>query len=260
VRDVLARVPLLRAARASGRALSAQFGLGPRPMGGVAALSRFAVEFARYRELAGARGPFELSTAHLLPCLLDRTDETPIEPIYFVQDTWFARRLASRRPAAHVDVGSSAKTMAILAQFVPVTMVDIRPVPIHVPGFTFVEGSALSLPFADASISSLSSLCVVEHIGLGRYGDPLDARGSEKALLELRRVLAPGGDLYLSVPVDRRCRVYFNAHRAFTRDYLLECCEGLEIVEEAYLYGRELLADYQPERGFGTILLHLRKP
>jgi SAM-dependent methyltransferase len=191
--------------------------------------------------------------------MLDQTLETPIEPIYFVQDTWFASRLASRRPPAHVDVGSSAKTMAIVSQFVPVTMVDIRPVPIRVPGFSFVEGTVLALPFDDASVASLSSLCVVEHVGLGRYGDPLDPRGSELALLELRRVLAPGGDLYLSVPVDSACRVYFNAHRAFTREYLLECCRGLEVVEEAYLYGRELTGNFQPDRGFGTVLLHLRK-
>jgi SAM-dependent methyltransferase len=72
-------------------------------------------------------------------------------------------------------------------------MVDIRPVDIAVEGFVF--GSVLALPFPNASQASLSSVCVIEHIGLGRYGDELDPRGSEKAAAELTRVLAPRGDL-----------------------------------------------------------------
>src|SRR6185295_13896333 len=135
---------------------------------------------------------------------------------------------------------SSVKSMALIAQFVPVTLVDIRPVEIECPGFTFVTGSVLALPFPDRSVPSLSSLCVIEHIGLGRYGDPLDARGSEKAAAELSRVLAPGGELYVSVPVDAECRICFNAHRAFSRDYLLSLFPGLKMREERYIYGRKI--------------------
>jgi SAM-dependent methyltransferase len=201
-----------------------------------------------------------LKALWIRPCLTDCTAETPIEPVYFMQDTWFAGRIASRRPERHVDVGSSAKTMALVAQFIPVTMVDIRPVPLTVPGFSFVCGSITALPFADNSINSLSSLCVIEHIGLGRYGDPLDAAGSEEAISELRRVLAPGGNLYLSVPVDAECRVYFNAHRAFTRDYLLGLCSGLVLENEQFLYGLDVVSGYDAARGFGTGMFHLRKP
>jgi hypothetical protein len=48
----------------------------------------------------------------------------------------------------------------------------------------FKEGSILALPFESGSIKSLSSLCVVEHIGLGRYGDEIDPFGSESAIKE----------------------------------------------------------------------------
>jgi hypothetical protein len=55
---------------------------------------------------------------------------------------------------------------------------------------------------------------VIEHVGLGRYGDPIDAEGSQRAARELARVLKAGGRLFVSVPVGRE-RVCFNAHRVF---------------------------------------------
>jgi len=65
---------------------------------------------------------------------------------------------------------------------------------------------------AGCSLESVSCLHVAEHIGLGRYGDPLDPLGTRKAAAELERVVAPGGQLLFSLPVGRP-RVEFNAHR-----------------------------------------------
>ena len=240
------------------QALSRQLGAGLPLSRGVRAYRWFTRDWRAFRRLDHHRR-FALDPVNLDPYLTDRTETTPVEPVYFVQDTWFAGRIAQRRPERHVDVGSSAKTMALVAQFIPVTMVDIRPVPLTVPGFTFARGSILALPFADGAVASLSSLCVIEHIGLGRYGDDLDPEGSEKAVAELRRVLAPGGDLYLSVPVDAECQVYFNAHRAFTREYVLELCAGLELVTEQHLYGFDVVPAYDAARGFGTGMYHFRR-
>ena len=83
---------------------------------------------------------------------------------------------------------------------------------LHLPGVTEKEGSVLALPYDSESLPSLSCLHVVEHIGLGRYGDPIEPRGTELACAELARVLAPSGNLYVSLPVGRP-RVSFNAHR-----------------------------------------------
>ncbi len=255
----LKQCPPLRVIREAWRALSVQFGAGFRWVTGLRRLAGFAGEYRQFRRL-NAGSPFVMRGQYIQPYLTDRTTTTPVEPTYFLQDTWFARKIAMRRPARHVDVASSVKSMALVAQFVPVTLIDIRPVDIEVAGFTFKHGSVLALPFADRSVASLSSLCVIEHIGLGRYGDSFDAAGSEKAAAELGRVLAPGGDLFVSVPVDAECRVCFNAHRAFTRAYLLALFPGLDLVEERYIYGRALFPAYDPARGFGTGLYHLRRP
>jgi SAM-dependent methyltransferase len=156
-------------------------------------------------------------------------------------------------------VGSSVKTIGILSQFTPTTMIDIRPADVTLENLSFLEGTILALPFDDGTIGSLSSICVLEHIGLGRYGDPLDPWGSEKSCAELRRVLKPGGDLLISVPVDEACRVHFNAHRTFTRDYVLRLFPDCSLVEERYIYGTRLEHRYDALQGFGTGLFHFRK-
>jgi len=192
----------------------------------------------------------------------DRVAYTPVDPVYLFQDTWAAGKIFARKPERHLDIGSSVKTVGIIAQFVPTTMIDIRPPSLRLPGLTFHPGSILAIPAAASSVSSLSSLCVIEHIGLGRYGDPIDAFGSEKAACELQRVLAVGGDLYVSVPVDASCRIYFNAHRAFTRSYVMQMFSRLSLIEERYQYADAdaLCPAYDACRGFGTGLYHFRKP
>ncbi|MBU0490110.1 MAG: DUF268 domain-containing protein [Bacteroidetes bacterium] len=217
--------------------------------------------FGDYRRLkkAGANPAFTLSNRFLQPCLIDKTETTPLEPTYFFQDSWAAGKIFSNKPDHHYDVGSAAKTVGIISQFVPTTMIDIRPIELSLPNLDFIKGSILEMPFDDNSLESLSSLCVVEHIGLGRYGDPIDPYGSEKAIMELIRVVKPGGNLYFSVPIDSKCIVYFNAHRAFTRDYVMKLFAQMKLIEEKYHYGKELIDKYVPEKGFGTGLYHFQK-
>lgn len=202
---------------------------------------------------------FALKTSDLYPRLFDKTSTTTVDPVYFYQNAWCAKKIFENKPRNHVDVGSDAKLIGVLSQYTPTTMVDIRPLQVSLPGLSFVEGSILSLPFKDNEISSLSSICVIEHIGLGRYGDPLDPFGSEKAASELERVLAKGGSLYLSAPIDIANTVYFNAHRAFTRDYILKLFSQLTLVEEKYIYGNKVQDRYDAKKGFGTGLYWFKK-
>ncbi len=202
---------------------------------------------------------FQLTLQNWLPITRDKTTFTPIDPVYFLQDTWAANKIFQLKPKHHYDIGSSVITMGILSQFVPVTMIDIRPIDIELENLFFQKGSILDLPFADNSIESLSSLCVIEHIGLGRYGDSLDAWGSEKAIQEIKRVVCPQGIVLFSVPIDQENQVIFNAHRTFTRNYILELFAGFELLEEKYQYGQKIVDHYQPEQGFGTGLYLFRK-
>jgi len=136
-------------------------------------------------------------------------------------------------------------------------MVDIRPLSLSLDTLAFCKGSVLNLPFKNSSVSSISSLCVVEHIGLGRYADPLDPYGSEKAIEELKRVLKRGGDLYVSLPIHDKNRVYFNAHRAFEEKYLLQLFRYFDIMDRRYIYGNNF--SMERKRGFHIACYHLRR-
>jgi hypothetical protein len=187
----------------------------PRQVASLALLPRFLVEFREYRSRS-ERERVRLLDAY--PRLTDRVAHTPFDPHYFYQGAWLARRLRHADPAFHVDAGSSVLMVSVLSAQVPIWFVDYRPLQVDLPGLRCIAGSVTALPFSDASIESLSSLHVIEHIGLGRYGDPLDPQGSINAAHELQRVLKPGGRLYLSVPVGRE-RVFQRASRIHTTEH-----------------------------------------
>lgn len=202
---------------------------------------------------------FECNTGRIYACLHDKTESTPVEPVYFYQNAWFVGRVVANKPRRHVDIASHLPSVGILSEIVPVDFVDIRTIPIHLPHLRFVQGDIVKLPYADGSIESLSSVCVIEHIGLGRFGDTIDAYGTEKAAKELLRVLAPGGHLYITVPVDEINRVYFNAHRAFTPQYIKALFPSCKIIQEQYLYGYTVQDAYEASKGYGTGMYHFCK-
>lgn len=221
-------------------------------------LFSFFNDYKKYKKINQNKN-FNLRTEDLFPRIYDKTTTTPLDPIYFLQNNWCAKKIFANKPAQHFDIGSDAKFIGLISQFTPTTMVDIRPLTIKQKGLSFVEGSILDLPFKDGGLKSLSSLCVIEHIGLGRYDDPLDSFGSEKAIKEIKRVLSENGNLYISLPIDNKNRTYFNAHRAFTRDYVLELFKPLKLIEEKYIYGNQVFDNYQKENGFGTGLFWFKK-
>lgn len=202
----------------------------------------------------------DLRHLELYPCLFDNTGYTPVEPIYFFQNSWAAKHIFNLKPKYIVDIGSPVTFLGVISQFVKVFFVDIRPPTVKVDGLEYVEGDITFLPFKDASVDFLSSLCVVEHIGLGRYGDKIDQEGSNKALREIKRILKSKGVLLISFHVDQENKTYFNAHRAFDLDFIRKnLFEEFEVEDQKYLYGEKIYDRYIKEKGFGTAFLCLRK-
>lgn len=193
---------------------------------------------------------FTLSTADFYPCLTDRTTTTPLDRHYVYHPAWAARIIARTAPRLHIDISSTLHFSTILSAFVTTEFYDYRPAEIILDNFFAKKADLNNLSFADNSVESLSCMHTVEHIGLGRYGDPVDYDGDLKAMRELARVLAPGGNLLFVTPVGKANEIHFNAHRIYTATAISEAFKslGLSLVEFSYIpqhSGPMLEADVQ---------------
>jgi SAM-dependent methyltransferase len=184
---------------------------------------------------------------------------------YFHQDLWAARKVFQSGVTEHFDVASRVDGfVAHCAVFTKVIYVDVRPLPSDIRNIETRSGYLGQLPFDDASVSSLSCLHVVEHVGLGRYGDPIDPQGTLKALADLQRVLAPKGNLYLGLPIGR-ARVCFNAHRITSPDQVMNAMNELELADFAAVDGKGSFVDGGKPDAYREVeyacgLFHFRRP
>lgn len=174
---------------------------------------------------------FALRLRDLYPCLKDKTITTGFDRHYVYFTAWAARKVADLKPERHIDISSSLYFSGIVSAFVPVDFYDYRPADLVLPNFSSQAADLTALPFPDNSITSLSCLHVIEHIGLGRYGDPIDPEGDQKAGRELTRVLAPGGSLLFATPVGATARIEYNAHRIYSYEAVLALFPSLTLEE-----------------------------
>jgi hypothetical protein len=223
-------------------------------------LPRYLRDWLLFRRKSGT---WSVKAVDSYPCLADRLPKTPFDPHYFYQGNWLARRLAEAKPRQHVDIGSSVLTIGVLSAHVPTFFVDYRPLVARQSGLACVAGDINRLPFANRSVSSLSCLHVIEHIGLGRYGDPINAEGALGAAEELQRVVDVSGRLYLSTPIGRE-RVCFNAHRVFAPATIPSLFAQLQLVNFSYVSDDGILHEnvspsQVPQLEYGCGLFEFRR-
>jgi len=189
----------------------------------------FLGDFIRFKS-AAKDGRFELSIFNLFPQLTDKTKKTNFEPHYTFHPAWAARIVKKINPVVHIDVSSTLAFSTIVSAFLPVKFYDYRPAFLNLEGLESEAADLNKLPFPDASVKSLSCMHVIEHIGLGRYGDKIDPGGDIRATNELKRVTAPQGSLIIIVPVGRP-RIEFNAHRIYSYEQIMDNFKDFELKE-----------------------------
>ncbi len=203
-------------------------------------------DLLRYRREAKAMGRPVPSLTKIRPISDEATSFTGFDTHYVYHTGWAARVLARTKPAMHVDIGSSLFFVGNVSAFQPMIHYDYRPPALALPGVELGAADLLNLAFADGSIASLSCMHVVEHVGLGRYGDTLDPAGDIKACKELSRVLAPGGQLLFVTPVGQ-ASVHFNAHRIYAFEQVMALFPGLALEEFALITDKRDGATFVPD-------------
>ena len=187
-----------------------QFGIDPIALfRAIKALPRFIKQAFKFRKLNIG------STVRLAPALQDyRAAAGSSDGHYFWQDLICAKWINEENPNRHFDVGSRIDGyIAHLLSFREVTLLDIRPSDLKFPGLNVVIGDAQeNLDEYQNSFDSVSSLHSIEHFGLGRYGDNLDALGHKKGLQNIANCVQLGGHLYVSFPIGKE-QVEFNSQR-----------------------------------------------
>lgn len=154
---------------------------------------------------------FELSA---FPCLNDDAGHG-FDQHYIYHVAWALRKIKEINPRSHIDIGSSLHLSTCAAAIVPTIFYDFRTPKLSIPNLLVAQYDLTAHPL---SPSECISCChVVEHIGLGRYGDTLDNEGDLKAIDNLKKMAAK--HLLFVVPVGRPV-VQFNAHRVYSPVYI----------------------------------------
>ena len=173
-----------------------------------------------YIRQCGSSEQFKSYKSNIYPCLEDYKQQAgSVDGHYFYQDIYAANQVLKSGCRHIYDIGSrlDGYIAHLLSMDIKVTMIDVRPLDDKINGLDFIQGDAMRLDkfINQNSIDALSSLHATEHFGLGRYGDPVDYNGWRKALANYKKILKPGGMLFLSVPVGINDKLQFNAHRIF---------------------------------------------
>lgn len=174
---------------------------------------------------------FSFKIKDFYPQLYDKTIKTGFDRHYVYHTSWAARVLTETKTIKHIDISSSLYFSGIVSAFIPIDFYDYRPANINLSNLSSKEGNLMSLPFSDNSVKSISCMHTIEHIGLGRYGDKIDAEGDIKAINELKRVVAKDGNLLIVLPIGERAMIEFNAHRIYTYDLIISLFSGLKLKE-----------------------------
>jgi hypothetical protein len=193
----------------------------------------FRKSYSEFLKKSTGKNRFKIRWSDRWPCLYDNISNTSFDRHYIYHPAWATRILKKTNPECHVDISSILYFSTILSAFIPVKFYDYRPANLELSNLESNRIDLLNLDFDDNSIKSLSCMHTVEHVGLGRYGDPIDYDGDLKAMSELARVLAFKGNLLFVVPVGRESKIQYNAHRIYRKEQVIDqfALHGLSLIE-----------------------------
>jgi hypothetical protein len=123
-----------------------------------------------------------------------------------LNERWVENALVLRSlpppPARVLDLGGGTSllplTLAMLGY--DTTLVDLRPCSLRHPGLTSIVGDIRSVAGLKPPYDAIYSISVIEHAGLGQYGESAKASDSGDLVRRMAELAAPGGLLLITVP------------------------------------------------------------
>jgi len=151
-----------------------------------------------------------------------------------------SHHIARITPQKILDVGSYRLwIIGLLANYSVVT-VDARERKTYLTNEQAITCDAKDIKYPSNSFDVVTSLCAIEHFGLGRYGDEFDLSADKTAFEEMVRVLRPQGHLIYTTTITRADpSLAFNAARTYGYEMLTRLSADLVCVEEKF-YSRRI--------------------
>jgi hypothetical protein len=146
--------------------------------------------------------------------------------LYFLQDICCSQYCLNKPFTKHIDLGSRVDGfVAQIAASREIEVLDIRPSNSNIKNIIFTKGDITSLDSRLTGLYDLTtSLHALEHVGLGRYGDKVDANGFNLSLQNIRSLTSNKGETLISLPVSS-CNaeiIEFNAQRIMSSSSIIE--------------------------------------
>lgn len=191
------------------------------------------IEFAN--RLSNERN-FRCDLSDCAPRLTDALTASPFDRDYTYHISWAARRIAHIKPDFHTDFSSFHYLSCIISAFIPVKFYEYRPMDLHLSSLDTLHIDLSNINLKSESVPCASCLSVLEHIGLGRYGDILDPDGDMKAANEISRIISRGGSFLLNVPIGKYSHICFNAHRIYSIEHVLSMFNNFYLEDFLFIH------------------------
>ena len=145
---------------------------------------------------------------------------------------WVARQLVrGNRRRSILDIGSPKTQNAILSASHDVTALVLADCSDSLSAIKYVRHDVTRpLPFSDGAFDCITSTVSLNLVGLGRYGDRVDADAIPNLIGELSRVAAPQTELFVSLPSGPNLLAY-NNHWCFDLEQIQRLFQGWQLAE-----------------------------
>ena len=197
-------------------------------------IPNYLFQYYKFKKNININNKWNIKFTDMLPILDEDSSVMSFDSHYVYHTGWASRVLKEIGTSKLVDISSSIMFCSAVSAFIKVEHYDIRKTDFNLPGIECGQENLLNLSFNNNSIECLSCMHVIEHVGLGRYGDEININDDKTAANELIRVLSKNGFLLVVLPLGERSKIRFNAHRIYTFEIVINMFYGLTIKEFSF--------------------------